>query len=153
VLTYGLPYQRPSSDRLPHIALRLAVCGPQTAPYNDRNYFRLRAISEPVVALTGEGSDVGSSRPGSTRTTSESERHEGTRSPLPTSDRLDEAFFNQGYYAKFFHEERKLGHGLRGSVYLVRHVMHEVELGRYAVKKVPVGTDHGQSQLPAQSKR
>ena len=52
---------------------------------------------------------------------------------------LDEAFFNQGYYAKFFREERKLGHGLRGTVFLARHVMHEVELGWYAIKKVPVG--------------
>jgi len=58
------------------------------------------------------------------------------------TDRLDDAFFNQGYYARFFREERKLGHGLRGTVYLVRHVMQQVELGRYAVKKVPVGRWH-----------
>jgi hypothetical protein len=50
--------------------------------------------------------------------------------------------FNQGYYHKFFDEEACLGRGAFGSVYLCHHVLGEVNLGKYAIKKVPVGNDH-----------
>lgn len=35
---------------------------------------------------------------------------------------LSDSSFNQGYYDRFFVEERKLGRGLRGSVFLCQHV-------------------------------
>ncbi|KAF7722076.1 putative serine/threonine-protein kinase iks1 [Apophysomyces ossiformis] len=50
--------------------------------------------------------------------------------------------FNQGYYAKFFVEKRKLGRGFRGSVFLCEHELDGVKLGRYAVKKVAIGNNH-----------
>ncbi|ELR20667.1 protein kinase domain containing protein [Acanthamoeba castellanii str. Neff] len=50
--------------------------------------------------------------------------------------------FNQGYYHKFFDEEACLGRGAFGSVHLCHHVLGEVNLGKYAIKKVPVGNDH-----------
>ncbi|KAI9343122.1 kinase-like domain-containing protein, partial [Obelidium mucronatum] len=50
--------------------------------------------------------------------------------------------FNQGYYDKFFVEIKKLGRGLRGSVFLVQHVLDAVYLGDYAVKSIPIGTSH-----------
>eukprot|EP00928_Gymnodinium_smaydae_P026467 TRINITY_DN20778_c0_g1_i1.p1 TRINITY_DN20778_c0_g1~~TRINITY_DN20778_c0_g1_i1.p1 ORF type:complete len:1048 (-),score=202.32 TRINITY_DN20778_c0_g1_i1:121-3207(-) len=48
---------------------------------------------------------------------------------------------NTGYYARFFAEERKLGSGSFGAVYLCRHVMDEIELGTFAVKKLALGDD------------
>lgn len=39
---------------------------------------------------------------------------------------------------KFFVEEKKIGSGGYGSVFLCKHVINGVELGTYAVKKVPV---------------
>ncbi len=44
-----------------------------------------------------------------------------------------------GYYGRFFHEVSKLGGGSFGSVFLCNHVLDDVFLGQYAVKKVPVG--------------
>eukprot|EP01125_Pyxidicula_operculata_P018875 TRINITY_DN676_c0_g3_i1.p1 TRINITY_DN676_c0_g3~~TRINITY_DN676_c0_g3_i1.p1 ORF type:complete len:692 (+),score=136.75 TRINITY_DN676_c0_g3_i1:23-2098(+) len=46
---------------------------------------------------------------------------------------------NSGYFKRFFVEEKKLGSGSYGSVHLVRHVINGVNLGYYALKKVPVG--------------
>ena len=48
---------------------------------------------------------------------------------------------NVGYYSRFFVEERKLGAGSFGAVYLCRHVMDEIELGVFAVKKLALGDD------------
>jgi len=48
---------------------------------------------------------------------------------------------NCGYYSRFFVEERKLGAGSFGAVYLCRHVMDEIELGVFAVKKLALGDD------------
>lgn len=44
-----------------------------------------------------------------------------------------------GYYRQYFKELRQLGRGTFGGVYLCRHVMCGVNLGEFAVKKVPVG--------------
>ena len=52
---------------------------------------------------------------------------------------LKRSSFNSGYYARFFREERKLGSGGVGGVYLTHHVLDHVMLGTYAVKKIPVG--------------
>lgn len=45
----------------------------------------------------------------------------------------------QGYYDKFFVEERKLGRGQRGSVFYVQHILNGIPLGHFAVKIIPVG--------------
>ncbi|KAJ1725466.1 putative serine/threonine-protein kinase iks1 [Coemansia erecta] len=50
--------------------------------------------------------------------------------------------FNQGYYERFFREQNKLGKGLRGSVFSCQHILDNVYLGHYAVKKVAVGNNH-----------
>nr|CAG8562340.1 5061_t:CDS:10 [Entrophospora candida] len=55
---------------------------------------------------------------------------------------LSENSFNQGYYERFFIEEKKLGRGFRGSVFLCKHVLDNVPLGEYAIKKVAVGDNH-----------
>ncbi|KAJ3192781.1 putative serine/threonine-protein kinase iks1 [Entophlyctis luteolus] len=59
-----------------------------------------------------------------------------------SSNNLSESCFNQGYYDRFFVEVKKLGRGLRGSVFLVQHVLDTVFLGEYAVKSIPVGVSH-----------
>jgi serine/threonine protein kinase len=56
---------------------------------------------------------------------------------------IQRSAFNQGYYAHFFREGRKLGRGARGSVFLAQHILQNELLGEYAVKKVPVGDDAG----------
>lgn len=48
---------------------------------------------------------------------------------------------NCGYYSRFFIEQRKLGAGSFGAVYLCRHVMDDIELGVFAVKKLALGDD------------
>ncbi|KAJ3309563.1 putative serine/threonine-protein kinase iks1 [Boothiomyces sp. JEL0838] len=50
--------------------------------------------------------------------------------------------FNQGYYDKFFVEQKKLGRGQRGSVFLAQHVLQGVNIGMFAVKAIPVGESH-----------
>lgn len=52
---------------------------------------------------------------------------------------LPAGLLNTGYYTRFFVETRELGSGSFGSVYLCRHVLDDLTLGDYAVKKVPVG--------------
>ena len=47
--------------------------------------------------------------------------------------------FNQGYYKRFFVEEKLLGRGGNGAVYLCWHELEGHRLGRFAVKIVPVG--------------
>lgn len=72
-----------------------------------------------------------------------------TASSLDRDDGLDDSdmlacglhrsSFNSGYYAKFFREECKLGSGGVGGVYLTHHILDDVMLGTYAVKKIPIG--------------
>ncbi|RKP09926.1 kinase-like domain-containing protein [Thamnocephalis sphaerospora] len=66
----------------------------------------------------------------------------GLCSPVE-NEPLHERAFNQGYYERFFVEEKRLGRGLRGQVFLCQasssHILDQVQLGEYAVKKVPVG--------------
>uniref|UniRef100_V5EZU8 non-specific serine/threonine protein kinase n=1 Tax=Kalmanozyma brasiliensis (strain GHG001) TaxID=1365824 RepID=V5EZU8_KALBG len=52
----------------------------------------------------------------------------------------------QGYYARFFVELKRLGRGARGQVFLCQHVLNGNKLGKFAIKKIPVG-DHAQSLL------
>ncbi|ORX75827.1 hypothetical protein BCR32DRAFT_284819 [Anaeromyces robustus] len=55
---------------------------------------------------------------------------------------LSSSSFNNGYYERFFIERKKLGRGFRGSVFLCHHVLDQVFLGEYAIKKVAVGNNH-----------
>ncbi|KAH8555417.1 kinase-like domain-containing protein [Umbelopsis sp. PMI_123] len=98
--------------------------------FMDRNYFRLLSPIPTQTTETNESRDPNSSEPNS--------NHINERS----ANNLKANAFNQGYYKKFFHEERKLGRGLRGSVYLCEHELDGVNLGHYAVKKVAVGDNH-----------
>ncbi|KAJ2679676.1 putative serine/threonine-protein kinase iks1 [Coemansia spiralis] len=59
-----------------------------------------------------------------------------------TSSSVSADAFNQGYYERFFTEQKKLGKGLRGSVFSCQHILDSVYLGQYAVKKVAVGNNH-----------
>lgn len=71
-----------------------------------------------------------------------------TSTPTSGSDARDvgpgirEEAFSQNYYKKFFIEEKELGKGGKGVVYLVKHVLDGVSLGLFACKRVPVGNDH-----------
>jgi len=56
-----------------------------------------------------------------------------------TTTYLSSSSFNNGYYERFFIERKKLGRGFRGSVFLCHHILDQVFLGEYAVKKVAVG--------------
>jgi len=46
---------------------------------------------------------------------------------------------NSGYYLKFFQKVKKLGSGSYGTVHLVKHVMHDISLGYFAIKIICVG--------------
>jgi serine/threonine protein kinase len=61
--------------------------------------------------------------------------------PSP-SHGISSAAFSQGYFKKFFVEERELGRGGKGVVLLVKHLLDGVSLGHFACKRVPVGDDH-----------
>jgi hypothetical protein len=45
----------------------------------------------------------------------------------------------EGYYSRFFIEEKRLGMGAEGTVYLCQHVLDGNYLGHYAIKKVAIG--------------
>ncbi|OCF41815.1 IKS protein kinase [Kwoniella heveanensis CBS 569] len=70
----------------------------------------------------------------------EQERHGRRAQTEEDDDELDEADFPaKGYYDRFFREEKKLGMGAEGSVFLATHVIGGNVLGTYAVKKIAVG--------------
>eukprot|EP00929_Paragymnodinium_shiwhaense_P007847 TRINITY_DN111760_c0_g1_i1.p1 TRINITY_DN111760_c0_g1~~TRINITY_DN111760_c0_g1_i1.p1 ORF type:complete len:512 (-),score=57.49 TRINITY_DN111760_c0_g1_i1:17-1552(-) len=48
---------------------------------------------------------------------------------------------NNGYYTRFFDEKEILGKGSFGVVARCTHMLDDLELGTYAVKKIPVGDD------------
>lgn len=60
------------------------------------------------------------------------QEEEGGPSPAPTAG-------PNGYYARYFVEEQKLGSGTFGGVYLCKHIMEGIPLGTFALKKIPVG--------------
>ncbi|KPI82872.1 putative protein kinase [Leptomonas seymouri] len=53
---------------------------------------------------------------------------------------------NNGYYKHYFRELCQLGRGTYGGVYLCRHLMCGVNLGDFALKKIPVGDKAGYLQ-------
>ena len=46
----------------------------------------------------------------------------------------------QGYFDAFFRVEQRLGMGASGAVFLVQHVIDGNELGRFALKRIAVGS-------------
>lgn len=52
---------------------------------------------------------------------------------------INQECLNQGYYNRFFIEKERLGKGFRGSIFLCQHVLDDIQLGEYAIKKVPIG--------------
>ncbi|KAI4153540.1 MAG: hypothetical protein LQ340_002256 [Diploschistes diacapsis] len=65
-------------------------------------------------------------------------------SPAPSAPHgISSAAFSPNYFKNFFIEERELGRGGKGVVLLVKHVLDGVSLGHFALKRIPVGDDHG----------
>ncbi|KAL1916585.1 uncharacterized protein VTP21DRAFT_5776 [Calcarisporiella thermophila] len=116
--------------------------------YMDANYFRLLAdCPRPSSSISSENT---SSKPALHSTSYPSTARESMCTSISDnvsphsveSSHLSNSAFNQGYYERFFVEERKLGRGLRGSVFLCQHILDNVYLGEYAIKKVAVGDNH-----------
>ncbi|KAF9412154.1 hypothetical protein BGZ94_001125 [Podila epigama] len=129
--------------------------------YMDTNYFRM--LADANIALSRRGSLQETSRPtmlshspigtptSSSRASLDLDSHnpahdfgsnnnnsnKSTDSPHLSHDAL-----NQGYYERFFVEQKKLGRGYRGSVFLCQHILDGIHLGEYAIKKVAVGDNH-----------
>lgn len=59
----------------------------------------------------------------------------------PVKTGISSAALSQGYFDRFFKSLRLLGRGSRASVYLVEHILDNVSIGKFAMKKVPVGND------------
>lgn len=64
----------------------------------------------------------------------------------PDDTRASSQNSSQGYYEKYFIELGCLGRGAQGSVYMCQHILHGHTLGKYAVKKIPIG-DHNENLL------
>ncbi|RUS19577.1 kinase-like domain-containing protein [Endogone sp. FLAS-F59071] len=118
--------------------------------FMDANYFRLlaNATNTPIPSRSPTPTE---SRP-STPTNPAPPNAPPNANAMPTAGsssaaagfgaHLSANAFNQGYYDRFFVEEKKLGRGFRGSVFLCQHVLDQVYLGEYAIKKVAVGDNH-----------
>lgn len=65
------------------------------------------------------------------------------KSRIGENDTLSLDIFNQGYFKRFFKkiDPYVLGSGAHAQVYKVMHVLNEVHLGIYAVKRISIG-DH-----------
>ncbi|PWY99783.1 kinase-like protein [Testicularia cyperi] len=148
-----------------HTDVEASVYEPDAPTFVAHNYFRLLAQASsvpgsinntrPSTPTFARGSRFesasGSSTPdlgsvgGGSRSyrgrTGESSRSRGS-SPEP----IDHAAEAEGYYSRFFVELKRLGRGARGQVFLCQHVLNGNKLGKYAIKKIPVG-DHAQSLL------
>lgn len=139
----------------------LRVCGecgrpwPETnncsssSSFMDKNYFRLLDISsrqqsptllQYTTTRSSSSSSSSSSRSKSTINPPASSANDDLLFEHPKN--LSDSSINQGYYRRFFMEDSKLGRGAGGSVFKCQHVLDGIELGVYAVKKVPVGDDH-----------
>ena len=147
----GRPYDTGDNDNK-------VDCNNNNNAFMDRNYFRLLDISSrqpkqqqssPLIHYTIKDNN-----------NSKSPHTNGRKSKLSSSSttlsdmcdsidfesihpkNLSDSSINQGYYRRFFREDIKLGRGAGGSVFKCQHVLDGIELGTYAVKKVPVGDDH-----------
>lgn len=108
------------------------------------NYFRLLAQATHTSTSSSNASSTALPR-------NRFESASGSSTPLPSGastppEPINHASEAQGYYARFFVELKRLGRGARGQVFLCQHVLNGNKLGKYAIKKIPVG-DHAQSLL------
>ncbi|KAG8833557.1 putative serine/threonine-protein kinase iks1 [Serendipita sp. 400] len=62
--------------------------------------------------------------------------------PTTPQPRFSENSMAQGYFTAFFKEEKRLGMGANGTVYLCQHILNGNYLGHFAVKKIAVGHSH-----------
>lgn len=142
----------------PDSQARGTVYEPESPSFVAPNYFRLlaEATSVPPSTFNTRPSTPSFTRnrfetaSGSSTPEPASRRHTGTqgaaRSHASTPEPIDHGAEVDGYYARFFIEIKKLGHGARGQVFLCQHVLNTNKLGKYAIKKIPVG-DHAQTLL------
>ncbi|KZT51202.1 kinase-like protein [Calocera cornea HHB12733] len=63
-------------------------------------------------------------------------------SPSRSGRQFGEETLAEGYYESFFREERRLGMGANGTVFLCQHMLDGNPLGYFAVKKIAVGRSH-----------
>lgn len=114
----GLKYQKSSMDLEPEDVEDRAD-DPMEAVGDATNPFMAPSSQVPVVASEGGA--------------------EAEAAAAAALQNVTAGLLNTGYYARFFTETRQLGAGSWGSVFLCRHVLDDLTLGDYAVKKVPVG--------------
>ena len=102
-----------------------------------RNYFKVLAeqVHSSGVEIDGNTDPLGRAIPVGLPAPSSTDTSDAASS-------LPESAYNQGYYQRFFVEQEELGRGARGRVYKVTHVLDDIQLGDYAVKKVAVGDNH-----------
>ncbi|KYQ93367.1 putative protein kinase [Tieghemostelium lacteum] len=62
-----------------------------------------------------------------------------TNANVNSSDPFSNEYLNIGYYKKFFVESLKIGSGGFGAVFLCKHLINGIDLGEFAIKKVPIG--------------
>jgi hypothetical protein len=124
-LENGASHGPPSNGVCPtcHRSLADESGGPSPA-FMDSEYFRLlssnAASSEDTLAPSVD------------------DHAEETPAPKekPRSTSLPNSAFNQGYFERFFVVQSELGRGARGVVLKVTHVLDNITLGDYAVKRV-----------------
>ncbi|EAL65884.1 hypothetical protein DDB_G0283109 [Dictyostelium discoideum AX4] len=122
------------------------------APFNPSPYYRSPISEPPFISrdyflLLQDSSKSGvnnnNNNNNNDSTTTNNNNNNNTTPPQQqqqqNSSGLNSEFLNIGYYKKFFKEDIKIGSGGFGSVYLCRHLINGVDLGEFAVKKVPVG--------------
>jgi serine/threonine protein kinase len=63
-------------------------------------------------------------------------------SPSHNPLHISSSMFNDGYFKRFFVLGARLGSGACGAVFHCTHMLDNIPLGQYAVKKVPVGDNH-----------
>ncbi|QKX53657.1 uncharacterized protein TRUGW13939_00736 [Talaromyces rugulosus] len=115
---------------------------PAHADFVTPDYFRLLHDSAPATGATA-------SPPSPRRRFTQPALTDGSitapasyRQSPPPAQGISSAALSQGYFRKFFIEERELGRGGKGVVLLVKHMLDGVSLGQFACKRVPVGDDH-----------
>ncbi|BEI98504.1 hypothetical protein CcaverHIS631_0308030 [Cutaneotrichosporon cavernicola] len=121
-------------DRFPFA--QSAHDSPLSSDYDEAaegHYFR---VLERAHESSRPGTPVSARPDRSTHSPSSTPTGRGER--LPNEDASD--LPAMGYYRRFFKEERRLGIGAEGSVFLATHVIGGNVLGQYAVKKIAVGT-------------
>ncbi|TFK47510.1 kinase-like protein [Heliocybe sulcata] len=108
------------------------------------NYFQLLAMSNQAYSRPASPPTL-TSRPSSRPSTSAPSRPASGQSNMSRSSSTEgftPSTMAQGYFARFFKEECRLGMGANGTVYLCQHMLDNNPLGYFAVKKIAVGDSH-----------